>query len=304
MNDEFAGTAQGDPVQVPSTKPMILVGVDGSEDGLRATRYAARIADDKATVHLVHVVDDAVLAGAWGVVYDPTILQQAGERAVATALEAAADAGLDRSAVTTEVILGNAASVLARLSEKASLMVLGRRSVSGLERMFVGSTSVATVASAKCPTVVISQATNPDPTGKYSVIVVGVNPGAHAESTLEWALAEAEARESRLDVVHVVEPKTTRLFGRGKPTEQAKQEQLDAATKGVHDLLAKLSAGHPGVETQVEILYGNPVDSLVSRTGHADLLVLGIQNPGPGRTVGGTIRGLMAHSQAPICLIP
>ncbi len=286
------------------TKPVILVGVDGSEDGLRAARFAARAAHGRATVHLVHAVDDAVLAGAWGVVYDPTILQQAGERAVTAAVDAAVGAGIDKADVTSEVVLGNAASVLARLSEKASLMVLGRRSVSGLERMFVGSTSVATVANTKCPTVVISQASNPDPTGKYGVIVVGVDPGSHAVNTLKWALAEAKVRGAKVEVVHVVEPRTTGLFGRGKPSEEAKQQQIEAATQGVKSLVAAEQAEYGDVPTEVEILYGNPVDALVDRTGHSDLLVLGVQRPGPGRTVGGTVRGLMAHSQAPMCLIP
>lgn len=288
----------------PVSPPTVLVGVDGSEDGLRATRYAVRAAGETAKVHLVHAVDDAVLAGAWGVVYDPTILQQAGERANEAALAAALETGISPDRVTSEVVLGNAAAVLSRMSEKAGLMVLGRRSVSGLERMFVGSTSVAAAAGSHCPVVVISQATNPDPTGHFGLLVVGVDADRHAERTLAWALAEAQARGAKVNVVHVSEPKSTGLFGRGRTTDQAREAQVDAARQGVTALVDRVRADYPDVPVEVEVLYCNPVDALVARTGHADLLVLGISQAGGNHQVGGTVRGLMAHSQAPICLIP
>ncbi|HIW28497.1 MAG TPA: universal stress protein, partial [Candidatus Luteococcus avicola] len=73
----------------------IVVGVDGSEDGLRAVRYAATaVAALEGELHLVHAVDDAVLAGAWGVVYDPSLLQQAGEQATQLASDEARAMGL------------------------------------------------------------------------------------------------------------------------------------------------------------------------------------------------------------------
>jgi len=294
----------GDEQQTADTRPTIIVGVDGSEDGLRATRYGARVAGKRARLHLVHAVDDAVLAGAWGVVYDPTILQQAGEKATEVAVQAALETGIDPTQVTSEVVLGNAAAVLARQSESAALMVLGRRSVSGIERMFVGSTSVAAVASAHCPTVIISQAVNPDPTGQYGRVVVGLDAGPHAGRTLEWAMAEAQARGAKLEVVHVSEPKSTGLFGRGSVTDEAREAQMNAAREAITALIDEARQKMPDVEVTVDVLYGNPVDALVGRTGHADLLVLGIQSPSPARAVGGTIRGLMAHSQSPICLIP
>ena len=60
-------------------RTVIIVGVDGSEDGLRAARYAAGSAIKRdADLIVLHAVDDAAVAGAWGVVYDPTALQDAG----------------------------------------------------------------------------------------------------------------------------------------------------------------------------------------------------------------------------------
>ena len=55
--------------------PLIVVGVDGSDDGLRAVRFGANAS--KAVggeLMLVNAVDDTLMAGAWGVVYDPEVL--------------------------------------------------------------------------------------------------------------------------------------------------------------------------------------------------------------------------------------
>lgn len=285
-------------------RPVVLVGIDGSEDGLRAARYAARVAGTGARVHLLHVVDDAALAGAWGVVYDPTLLRESGEQATAAAEQAVLDAGLAPGQVHTEVVLGNAADVLSERSRQAALLVLGRRSVSGIERMFVGSTSVAAAAGAHCPAVVISQASNPGPTGGHGLVVVGLDGGRHAASTLHWAAAEAHARGARLDVVHVAEGRARGLFGRDRGGEQAQQAQVQAARAGIDALVDKLRPEFPDLPIEVEVVSGNAVDGLVGRSGHADLLVVGIATNGVTHQVGGTVRGLMAHSQAPLVLIP
>ena len=144
-------------------RKLIVVGVDGSEDGLRAVKYGASFAAEiDGELLLVHAVDDAMLAGAWGVVYDPEVLQNAGVSANEAAATKARETGLGEERIRTEVVLGSPGGVLGRLSEVADLIVVGRRSVSGLERMFVGSTSVSVVAGSHWPVLVISAAAHPE----------------------------------------------------------------------------------------------------------------------------------------------
>lgn len=46
-------------------RKLVVVGVDGSEDGLRAVKYGASFAAEiGGELLLVHAVDDAMLAGA------------------------------------------------------------------------------------------------------------------------------------------------------------------------------------------------------------------------------------------------
>ncbi len=271
----------------------VLVGVDGSEDGLRAVRYAVRAAMvDDADLRLVHAVDDAVLAGAWGVVYDPTILQTAGEQANAAAVELAAELGFPPERTHAEVVLGNASAVLAKFSKDAILLVVGRRSVSGLERMFVGSTSVSVAATAHCPVVVISAASTPEPTGQFKRIAVGVEGEAKAERTLTWALEEAERRGAVLEVIDVIKP------------PQGVEPQVDAARAAIETTLNPLKPSHPSVQVEVRVEIGEPVDKLVERSESVDLMVLGVRPPRVlGFSMGGVDRAVIAHAHCPLALV-
>lgn len=287
-----------------SQLPLILVGIDGSDDGMRAARFAARSAGTTGRVHLFHAVDDAVLAGAWGVIYDPSLLQEAGEKAIDAAVQAVLDTGLSSDRVTSEVVLGNASAELVRRSKDAALLVLGRRSVNGLERMFVGSTSVATAAASHCPTIVVSQASSPQPTGAHGLVVVGLDAARSSETTLRWAAEQAHSRGARLEVVHEVEPGRRGLFGRGHAAPEVVDAQVQAAQEGLRAMVDAVRADFPDLPITIEVGAASPVDALVARSGHADLLVVGIATNGVTRQVGGTVRGLMAHSQAPIALVP
>nr|WP_197512996.1 universal stress protein [Tessaracoccus coleopterorum] len=188
---------------------MIIVGVDGSDDGLRAVRFGANTAVRYGgELMLVNAVDDTLMAGAWGVVYDPEVLQAAGVTANEQAKALALELGLDPARLKSEVVMGSPGGVMARLSEVADLVVVGRRAASGLERMFVGSTSVAVVANASCPVVVISAAAHPDPVGSKRVVGVGLQTSPGSEVTLKAGFGQAQRLGSRLEIVHAMQPRS------------------------------------------------------------------------------------------------
>ncbi|WP_114560069.1 universal stress protein [Desertihabitans aurantiacus] len=278
----------------------VVVGVDGSDDGQRALVYACRAARAREAELLVaHAVDDAVLAGAWGVVYDPTLLQQAGETIVAEAVEFAQGMGVPADRISSEVVMGNPSGVLSKLSEEADLVVVGRRSVRGLERLFVGSTSVGVAASATCPVIMVSAATHVEHTGSLGRIGVGIEPNPKASVALTLAFEEAERRDAHLEVVHAWQPPTVGLFARSpRPEKLEESRRADAAR--VHELVAPLAAAHPGVSYSVTETTAHPVDLLVERSAELDLLWLGVHE---GMTVGAVVRGVMAHSRCPVALV-
>lgn len=285
--------------------PRILVGVDGSEDGLRAVGYAARAAKVvNASIHLVHAVDDAVLAGAWGVVYDPGSLEKVGRSAVNEATQVAIELGLPTESVTGDVVLGNAAAVLSKLSAGYDLLVTGRRAVSGFERMFVGSTSVSLASTAKCPLVVISAASSPGETGGHKVMAVGLEGDKRSPTTLKFAFEEAQRREAKLIVCNVQSQVPAGVFGGYRLTEEAQSQVLEAARQQVQSQVDALAGQFPEVEVQVDVQMGHPVDALVNLTDRVDLLVLGMRAPSViGFSIGGVTRAVLAHAHCPLCVV-
>lgn len=279
----------------------IVVGVDGSEDGARALTYAARtaLARDSELV-IAHAVDDAVLAGAWGVIYDPTLLQQAGEAIVAEAEEQARGHGLPSERIHSDVVLGNPAGVLAKMSEQADLVVVGRRSVGGLERLFVGSTSVGVAGGSHCPVIMVSAATHLERTDTLKRIGVGLEPRPDGCKALDLAFVEAERRGAEVEVVHAWQPPTVGLFGRSVPSERLEELHQSDAT-AVAELVEKAHAAHPATPVTITEVVAHPVDTLVERSGEFDLLFLGVRGQRHG--VGAVVRGVMAHSRCPLQLV-
>lgn len=280
--------------------PLIVVGVDGSEDGLRAVRFGASVAKEYgAELLLVHAVDDSMLAGAWGVVYDPEVLQEAGVTANEQAKALARELGLADDRLRAEVVLGSPGGVLSRLSELADLVVVGRRSVSGLERMFVGSTSVSVVANAACPVVVISGAAHNFDVGSKGLVGVGLNTNPGNQGVLEAGFTQARRLSAALEVVHVVQPPLG-LFG-PKMSPDDLEEQLRYIRGGIGALIAPVQEKFSDVEHEVVVIAGTPINELVARSAHYDGLVVGVGDGNMGGFgLGGLLRGLMAHAECPL----
>ena len=266
----------------------ILVGVDGSEDGLRAVRYATRAAlVTGAEEWIVNVADPgAMVTGMWELVVTTEALQKAGQSITAEAVGAATGLGLPSARVTSEVLVGQAADVLAELSAKADLLVVGRRSMSGLERMFVGSTSVSVAALAHCPVVVISSSSTPQETGGQGTVAVAISTWPPHSAALDWGAREATVRKARLRVVHVV------------PAEGTLPSTLAEATAELEKQLAPLRAQHPDTAIDLEVLVGTPIDELISLSGSVDLLILGVHP----EHLRGLARGVLAHARCPVGL--
>lgn len=280
--------------------PLVVVGVDGSDDGLRAVRFGAgTVIRYGGELLLVNAVDDTLMAGAWGVVYDPEVLQSAGATANELAKDVAIGMGLTEDRIRTEVVMGSPGGVMSRLSEVADLLVVGRRAASGLERMFVGSTSVAVVANASCPVVVISAAAHPDPVGQKGVVGIGIQTDPGSESLLETGFVQAERLGARVEIIHAVQPPVGLFARRLSPTQL--DEQVRFAKGGIEALAATVAAKHPGVAYEVHVAADSPINELVSRSAAYDILVLGVgQSHIPGFSLGGLMRGLMAHAECPL----
>lgn len=283
--------------------PRVLVGFDGSDDAYRAlTHGVAEAKLRNAELVLVNAVDDTVLNSAWGVVFDPEDIKLAAAEMLAKGVHEAIESGLERGRVRTEVVLGNPAAALTRMSDQASLVVVGRRSSTPGERLFVGSTSVGVVGAAHCPVIVVSE-NDIVHEQRIGLIGVAVDTSARGAVALEWALQECQAHGGRVVVISVCRAPQGRWFTAGQPTVEQQESAVQVTRARMADMISEITEDYPDVDVTLEVFYGSPLDILVARTEELDLLVLEVHASFPTFSVGGLIRGILTHGRCPIGVI-
>lgn len=140
----------------------IVVGVDGSEESLRALRWAV---DEgrlrRSVVQVVYVwhyptasswVDPYGISSAYGLPeVDPEVERRRAEGRLAGLVAKVEGAG----EVEEKLIEGHPAEALLFAAHDAELLVVGSRGHGGFAGMLLGSVSQACVHHARCPVVVI-----------------------------------------------------------------------------------------------------------------------------------------------------
>lgn len=153
----------------------IVVGVDGSDGGDRALRWAvAEAAQRGGTVQAITAwswaaTDAALLAGL-----GPDAERDRAEGILAHAVTNATAAHAD-VAVATEAVEGDPAALLTHAARDADLLVLGSHGHSRLFHAVLGSVSEACVRAAVCPVVVV-----PVPHSERAPRPADVVPAHHA----------------------------------------------------------------------------------------------------------------------------
>jgi nucleotide-binding universal stress UspA family protein len=285
----------------------IVVGVDGSESGARALRWAA----DEARRRGVPVT--AVMA--WGyldqhnvdpkVAFDPTYDDVAARLAAEAAVS---DAGITDLGVVVKIepVCDLPAVALTSASADAGLLVVGSRGLGGFKGLLLGSVSDRCLARSACPVVVVPSIGAKRPAAATDRIVVGVDGSAGSRAALRWALDEGEVRGATVEVLHAwqvpflgIEPIAASAI-EPESFEQAAQELLDATLADVPP------AGSPAPTVEQVLVSGPAPAALLGAATGADLVVLGGPPPtGLNRlTVGSVARQVIHHAPCPVVVVP
>lgn len=280
----------------------IIVGIDGTEDGLRAIDYAAEEAQSAgAQLLVVHVVAaPPTMVAGWGAPAEAFL--PAGQRAVKIARAHAENAGVPPADIELAVWQGSVSTTLVKASQAANLMVLGRRGISGLERLFAGSTSTSVAARADCPVVVVPHAWTPGQ--RNHRVVVGVDGSARSLPALALAVAEASSRQAGLVAVHAWSPPPP-FYLEALETKEAVDYWHRSAELTLSETLAGWSERHPEITITKALECAHPVEALIGHSTDADLLVIGTRGRGgiPGLALGTVARAVVAGSSCPILLV-
>lgn len=135
----------------------ILIGVDGSEESLRAVRAAADLARAVQSKWLRFVVAYDPIPAYWAVPNLDNIIEARRTEAEATLKRALAEVGDVPSEIHTELLEGSPAESIINLAKtwNSSLIVMGSRGQSGIAELVLGSTSHKVVSHAPCPVLIV-----------------------------------------------------------------------------------------------------------------------------------------------------
>ncbi|MFF7903159.1 universal stress protein [Streptomyces sp. NPDC088817] len=218
--------------------------------------------------------------------------------------------------VTTEQLTGTVADVLCEAAGFCELLVLGSRGLGVLGGFMVGSVTLAVVARAERPVVLVrpgEQAADEhtmDPAGVPSAatpfrpVVLGLDIDHPDDTLLEFAFDAAARRKSALRAVHGwPEPPASSHWSSGRA------ELHDSLGRGQAALLSKVlrpwRQKFPDVEVIEASRPGNAAQVLVDGSRDASLAVVGrrIRTGSFGAHIGHVTHSALHHIAAPVAVV-
>jgi nucleotide-binding universal stress UspA family protein len=290
----------------PGMNRPIVVGVDGSGDGLRAVEFAVHEALRRhCGVRLVNAVHDyAPMSPMLPLLSSDTALERS--QRILTEATDTAERTSDAIDIETVTRTGPAVHVLLEAAVGARLVVLGHRDLSTVKRIISGSTAVGVAARADCPVVSVSPGWQPNQV--RGRVVAGVDGSSASREVLVSAFDAASARDCVLSVLHawrlpsayddLVESRTT--------VDQWRAE----SSRVVAEILAGWRQEYPGVPMEVDIQYDHAADALVRASETADLVVVGRHGHGgtlagwTSMLLGSISRTLLRQAHCPVLVAP
>ncbi|MGW0082790.1 universal stress protein [Streptomyces sp. NPDC003393] len=289
----------------------VLAGVDGSERGLAAARWAAREAAWRGVpLRLLHasppLPGPAVPAAAADRLHD------LGERMLR---QVAADLG-DRCPdveVRCEQSDDDPATALLAAAREAALLVVGTRGAGGFDGLAVGRVALRVVAAAPCPVVLVPEqpgAFGEDPWAAPGAdqVVMGFDAHRPVGEVAEFAFSAAEARGGGLRVIQAWALPAEAVSAQTLVvTEEDRATWEDQEVLRLSDALRPWREKYPRVAARTDVLLLHPAEALLNTSQDAALLVVGRRTdqraPGEGR-LGPVPHAVLHHTRCPVAVVP
>lgn len=283
-------------------RPTVVVGVDGSEHGDRAIRYAVTEARRRAIgITLVHAVHETAPLAAMLPLYSVEALAEVGRRLVEDAERRVSE--LDPNLrVGSSVKPGSTVGILVAAGAHAAVIVLGHRSRSLAGRVLTSSTTTGVAARAHCPTVSVPNTWTPGTV--HGRVVVGVDESDASHDALDTAFAEARRRSASLTVLHAW--RLPLAYDDIIASRVWLEEWSDTADEHLAKTLAPWREVYPDVPVEVSLRHDWPGPALVTASESADLIVVGRRGHGAplGIYLGSMARMLVREARCPVMVAP
>jgi nucleotide-binding universal stress UspA family protein len=274
----------------------VVVGVDGSQESMRAAEWAALAAvRHHAPLRIV-----SAPPALPPILTTPAVDRELREAALSALSEAVGRVIELAPHLLTETSLleGQPALAVAASGAGAPMLVVGARGGGGFMGMALGSISRYVAAHAPCPAVVVRTET----AAVQRELVVGIRDPREAEQVLGFAFAEAALRRAELVVVHSLYGSAVALGG-----ATGGDQALTLAEAG-QSLAAALRVWHdkyPDVQVRQDVVLVHPAKVLACYSARADLVMIGRREEGSaGPAIGGTKHALLNHARGTVVVIP
>ncbi|MFC3897060.1 universal stress protein [Lentzea rhizosphaerae] len=281
-----------------SVEPVVVAGVDGSDEAARAAVWAAREADSRSCpLLLVHALRWPLYAPAYApsgmTTHTEEPLQHQAESMLADAIAKCRD-HVPGAEVRCRVVRGDPTGVLLEAARDAELLVLGSTGVGGVLRMLIGSTAAELVHTSHKPVAVVrgtdwqDRARTEDTTVR---VVVGVDGSDTSLGAVEFAYDFAARHEAELVALHACSdiPIDTLPRVQTSGLDDYIDEGRDVLARSISDSARR----HPLVPTREVVTAEDPVESLLEQAEGAALVVVGSHGRGAVRRA---LLGSVSHA--------
>ena len=220
-------------------------------------------------------------------------------------LDGAADVGSELRVVEHRDAAHGLTGVLEAIA--AGLVVVGATSRGKVGRAVFGSTAERVIHGAPCPVAVVPHGFAG---GVPETVGVAYTASEEGEQALRSGVVLAQAAGATLRVVAVLEEQAGTLGPNtlGARAMQAIPEELASQHHLAHRRAVDAAIAESGgaLDSEIELVYGDPAEALLGFTGSLGLLVMGSRAHGPRSAVvlGGVSRRVTAAAQCPVLVLP
>ena len=284
-------------------EPSVIVGVDGSDEALRAVTWAAREAvRRRLPLRVVNVLPKWAASSPPGSRH-PEVSQWWRHEARRIVRQAVAHAERDFLDVPVQsaVIPGDPVPVLINEATSGALLVVGGHGLGELRGLLVGSVGLKLAGHTPCPLVIARGADPAD----GDEIVVGVDGSPESAAALDFAFGQAVLWNSRVRALHAWQPPLPPVsLGAAIPAIDMTTYAHDAE-RILANALEPARRRYPDVKVDAEAVCGHPVRVLEEATGRAGLLVVGARGLGglSGLVLGSVSHGVLHRARCPVAIL-
>lgn len=284
----------------------IIVGVDGSPAAQRAVRWGATEAGLRARpLTLVHVLDAVSVGprtpGALGPVSAAELAldrERCARQLIDDAKTVAQQQTCAEQPIHCQLLWGSPGTILAGLTGRADLLVLGHEHRSATATVLLNSTTAAVLKHARCPVAVIE---DPAPTAERGAVLVGVDGSPASEWAVALAFDEASRRAATLMALHA--------WTHSEVSDVPSLEESNlhnAAAEILAERLAGWQEHYPDVPVHRIVVEGHPARALIERSALAQLTIVGSRGRGRiGRLILGSVsREVLGAARSPVIVTP